>query len=377
MITQVPHDIHFMQRAIELARQGRGWTSPNPMSGALVVREGAIVGEGFHPRAGKPHAEIFALDAAGDAAEGATLYVTVEPCQHTGRTPPCVERIVAAGIRRVVIAMADPNPLVAGKGMRALEAAGIEVELGIEGETAAALNEIATKYFLTRRPFVAIRTAMSLDGKIATPMGESQMVEGPSALEQIEELRATFDAVMLGVNTVSQDNPDIRCMLPRARDPLAIVIDSMARMPANSRLLAKGGATGLLRPSTIVAVTRFAPDDRVRALKAAGAEVLVCPEMGATFDPHVDLGKLMAMLGKREITSVLLEGGGNLNAAALAAGVVDKVYATIVPRIIGGQQAPTPVEGLGASFIEEAIPLHRMGCRSLGSEILIEAYLHP
>lgn len=368
-------DTQFMQRAIELAWQGRGWTSPNPMSGAVVVKDDQIVGEGFHPQAGKPHAEIFALDAAGEQARGATLYVTLEPCQHIGRTPPCVDRIVSSGIIRVVVAMRDPNPLLRGKGIKALEASGIDVTVGVEAEQAQGLNEIFSKFILTKRPFVAMSTIMTLDGKIATTVGESQFIGAQGAQDHVQSLRATYDAVMIGINTVIQDNPEIRCHLPRAHDPMVLVIDSMARTPTNSRILHKPGATGLFRPNTLIAITRFAPDDRVRALQAMGAEMIVCPETGETLEPHVDLQKLMTMLGKRDITSVLIEGGGTLNAAALAADIVDKVFAVVAPKIIGGQQSPTPVEGLGVSFVEEAIPLHRMRCRNVGDEVLIEAYL--
>lgn len=368
-------DSIYMQRAIELAQQGRGWTSPNPMSGAVIVRGDEVVGEGFHPQVGQSHAEIFALDAAGEAAEGGTLYVTIEPCGLAGRASTCVQRIVAAGIARVVVGSEDGNPLTAGRGIQALKHAGLEVEVGIERERARQLNEVFFKYITTKRPFVAVRTAMSLDGKIATAVGERQYIGGPEALNQLQELRATYDAVMVGVNTVVQDDPDIICSLPRARNPLRIIIDSMARTPVSCKLLAKSG-TGLLRPNTIVVVTKHAPEDRIRALQAVGAEILVCPETGSTFDAHVDLNKLMQILGRREVSSILIEGGGNLNAAALQAGIVDKFYCTVAPIIIGGQTSPTPVEGMGVSLVDEAVPLYKMRSTAIGNDLLIEAYLH-
>jgi diaminohydroxyphosphoribosylaminopyrimidine deaminase/5-amino-6-(5-phosphoribosylamino)uracil reductase len=370
-----PDETAFMRRALELAVQGRGWTSPNPMSGAVIVKDGQVVGEGFHPQVGQPHAEIFALDAAGAQAEGATLYVTIEPCTHFGRTPPCVDRLIEAGIRRVVIASEDANPLTAGRGIKALKAAGLTVEVGLEREAARNLNEVFFKYITTKRPFVSIRTAMSLDGKIATTAGESRYIAGGEAQAQLQELRATYDAVLVGVTTVLQDDPDIVCTLPRARNPLRIVIDSLARTPLTCKLLSKAG-TGLLRPNTIVVVTKHAPEERIRALQAVGAEILVCPEVGHAMEAHVDLNKLMQILGRREITSVLIEGGGNLNAAALQAGIVDKLYCTIAPMIIGGQATLTPVEGIGVTFVEEALPLYRMRSRPLGDDLLIEAYLH-
>ena len=368
-------DTRFMQRAIELAQQGRGWTSPNPMGGALVVQGDQIVGEGFHPQVGQPHAEIFALDAAGDEARGATLYLTMEPCQFAGKRSPCIERIVESGVKRVVIGTQDANPLMAGRGVKALQEAGVQVDVGIEQEAAARLNEVYTTYVTTKRPFVAMHAAMSLDGKIATPSGESQYIGGPDAQGHLQQLRASYDAVLIGINTVLQDDPEIMCTIPRARTPLRIVVDSLARTPLSSKLLSKAG-TGLLRPNTMIAVTRHAPEDRIRALQAVGAEVLVCPEAGNSFEAHVDLNKLMQILGRREITSVLIEGGGNLNAAALQSAIVDKVYCTIAPLIIGGQSSLTPVEGIGVTLIEEAIQLYHMSSRPLGQDVLIEAYLH-
>lgn len=366
-VTAANPDSVFMQRALELALQGRGWASPNPMTGAVVVRDEQIVGEGFLPGVGKDHAEAFALDAAGTAAEGASLYLTMEPCA------ACVRRIREAGVSEVVIATEDPNPMTTGRGILALREAGVTVSLGDSAEEARSLNEIYFRYIATKRPFVAIRTAMSLDGKIATSVGESQYLTGPEADRHLQGLRATYDAVMVGINTVLQDDPDPACSLTRCRNPLRIVIDSMARTPASSKILGKPG-TGLLRPMALVAVTKYAPEDRIRALQASGAEVLVVSEVGDRLDPHVDLNKLMQVLGRRGVTSVLIEGGGNLNAAALQAGIVEKLYLTVAPLILGGQ-APTPVSGMGVSFIEEALRLHHMACKPLGSDLLIEAYL--
>ncbi|HEY9899400.1 MAG TPA: bifunctional diaminohydroxyphosphoribosylaminopyrimidine deaminase/5-amino-6-(5-phosphoribosylamino)uracil reductase RibD [Pantanalinema sp.] len=369
-------DSVFMQRAIELALQGRGWTSPHPMAGAVVTQGDQIVGEGFYLQAGQPHAERCALDAAGEAARGGTLYTTIEPCHHAGRESPCVERILEAGLSRVVIAHEDGIPATAGRGIRALEEAGLEVTVGVEREAARRLNEVFFKYSATRRPFVALRSAMSLDGKIATAVGERDYIGGHEARAHLHQLRGTYDAVLVGVTTLIQDDPDIHCMLPRSRTPLRVVVDSLARTPLSCKMLSKQQGTGRLRPSTLVAVTRYAPEDRIRALQALGAEILVCPEISSGLESHVDLNKLMQILSRRGITSVLVEGGGNLNAAALHAGIVDKLYCTIAPMIIGGQSALTPVEGLGVSLVEEALPLYDMRSRSMGSDLLIEAYLH-
>ncbi len=367
------NDLQHMRRAIELAWQGRGWTSPNPMVGAVLVRDGVIVGEGFHPQVGKPHAEIYALDAAGPEAQGATMYVSLEPCAHQGRTPPCVERVIESGVSRVVIATEDPNPLVAGRGIQMLKAAGITVELGVCEEEARQLNERFFKYIRTRRPFVSIKTGMSLDGKIATASGESQWITNNDSRGYVQILRATYDAVMVGVNTVVQDNPRLTCRLPGGRQPVKIIIDSMGRTPTTANLFLKQG-TSSLKSNTIICVGQRAPEDRLRALRAAGAEILVCPDGVFNVDTHIDLARLMPLLGKREITSILIEGGGTLNAAALEAGVVDKVYVFVAPKIIGGMGAPTMVEGSGVTLLEEAVQLHRMTCTPMGGDFLLEAY---
>ncbi|MEB3329123.1 MAG: bifunctional diaminohydroxyphosphoribosylaminopyrimidine deaminase/5-amino-6-(5-phosphoribosylamino)uracil reductase RibD [Candidatus Sericytochromatia bacterium] len=370
-------DERFMARALDLAWQGRGWTSPNPMVGAVVVREGHVVGEGFHPQVGKPHAEVYALDAAGEDARGATLYVTLEPCAHHGRTPPCVERVKAAGIRRVVAAVEDPNPLVAGRGLQALEAAGLEVRVGVLVQEAIRANERFFKYIRTKRPFVSIKTGMSLDGKIATASGESQWITNEHSRGHVQVLRATYDAVMVGVNTVVQDNPRLTCRLPGGRQPLRIIVDSMARTPLNANLFAKPAGAATLRSNTLVCVSSKAPEERVKALREVGAEILVCQDAGFATDTHIDLARLMVMLGKREITSILLEGGGTLNAAALEAGIVDKLYVYVAPKLIGGVGAPTMVEGSGVTMLEEAVQLHQLAASEMGGDILLEAYTQP
>lgn len=365
-------DRQFMNRAIELAWQGRGWTSPNPLVGAVVVKDGQIIGEGFHPAVGKPHAEVYALDAAGESAQGATLYVTLEPCAHHGRTPPCVDRVLESGLARVVVAVEDPNPVVAGKGIQRLRAAGIEVEVGVLGDEAAKINERFFKYIKTKRPFVAIKTGMSLDGKIATASGESMWITNETSRGYVQILRATYDAIMVGVNTVVQDNPKLTCRLPGGRQPMRIIIDSMARTPVNAKLFEFENTAH--RPNTLICVGARAPEDRVRALRAAGAEIMVCPDTGYSVDTHIDLAKLMPLLGKREITSILLEGGGTINAAALDAAIVDKVYVFVAPKIIGGVGAPTMVEGSGVTLLEEAVQLYRMSCTAMNGDLLIEAY---
>ncbi|MEB3197366.1 MAG: bifunctional diaminohydroxyphosphoribosylaminopyrimidine deaminase/5-amino-6-(5-phosphoribosylamino)uracil reductase RibD [Candidatus Sericytochromatia bacterium] len=376
-LDQAALDASFMARALELAWQGRGWTSPNPMVGAVVVKDGQIVGEGFHPQVGKPHAEVFALDAAAADAQGATLYVTLEPCAHHGRTPPCVERVLQSGIRRVVVAVEDPNPVVSGRGLQMLREAGLEVTCGVLAREAATANERFFKYIRTKRPFVSLKTGMSLDGKIATASGESQWITNETSRGYVQILRGTYDAIMVGVNTVVQDNPRLTCRLPGGRQPLRIIIDSMARTPLNANVFDKPAGTAALRSHTLVCVGSKAPEERLRALREVGAEILVCPDAGFASDTHVDLVRLMALLGKREITSILLEGGGTLNAAALEAGIVDKVYVFVAPKLIGGVGAPTMVEGSGVTLLEEAIHLHRMTSTPMGGDMLLEAYTQP
>lgn len=370
-------DSVYMQRALELARQGRGRTAPNPMVGAVVVKDGRIVGEGFHPAAGMPHAEIYALQAAGDAAAGATLYVTLEPCSHHGRTPPCIERVIGSRLQRVVVAMEDPNTVNAGRGLRAILNAGIEVSVGCEEAAAKRLNEVFTKFITTKRPFVVCKASMSLDGKIATSFGDSQWIVSEATNDYLHELRGRYDAVMVGANTVFQDNPQISCKTPGGRDPLRIILDSQARTPVNSKIFLRN-STDLVKPNSLIVVSSQAPEERIRGLQAAGAEVIVCSEDDdRSLNPRVDLDKLMNILGKRGITSVLMESGGVLNAAALQAGVVDKLLLFIAPKLIGGERAPTPFGGEGIAVMSEAVQLYNWQWRPLDADMVCEAYLHP
>lgn len=358
-------DEYYIRRTFELAARARGRTSPNPLVGAVVVRDGQVVGEGFHRQAGLPHAEIEALKAAGEAARGATLYVNLEPCCHTGRTGPCTEAIIAAGIKRVVAAMADPNPLVAGKGFARLREAGIEVTVGILEKEARALNEAFIKYITTRRPFVILKTAMSLDGKIATVTGESKWITGPEARRYVHELRDSCDAILVGIGTILKDDPSLTTRLPEGgRDPVRVILDSRARTPLTARVLNQESTA-----STLIAVTEMAPRERVAALREAGAEVLACGP-----GPAVDLEVLLSALGEREITSLLVEGGSTVNASFLMQGLVDKLVWFIAPLIIGGAGAIGPVGGSGVRHLARAIRLRELSIRQLGSDLCVEAY---
>ncbi|NLI13263.1 bifunctional diaminohydroxyphosphoribosylaminopyrimidine deaminase/5-amino-6-(5-phosphoribosylamino)uracil reductase RibD [Pelotomaculum propionicicum] len=356
----------FMKTALELAVRARGRTSPNPMVGAVVVREGKIIGQGYHLKAGTPHAEIHALNEAGQEAKGATLYVTLEPCCHHGRTGPCTEAVINAGIARVVAAMADPNPLVAGKGLARLREAGIDVTLGVMEKEALRLNEVFIKYITTGSPFVVAKAAMSLDGKIATRSGKSKWITGPAARAFGHRLRDWYDAILVGIGTVLADDPSLTTRLPGGggRDPVRVILDSRARIPPQARVL-----TQQSEAPTIIAVTSAAPPERLKTLRESGAVVLVVNE-----GPRVDLAELLRILGSRGITSVLIEGGAGVHGSAISAGLVDKVAWFIAPKIIGGATAPGPVGGTGADDPAGASALERVRVRRLGPDILLEGY---
>jgi len=351
----------WMRRALRLAARGRGWTGPNPMVGAVVVKRGRLVGEGYHHEVGGPHAEVWALEQAGKSARGATVYVNLEPCCHHGRTPPCTETLIRAGVARVVAAVSDPDPRVNGRGLREFRRAGVAVSVGVLEREARRLNEGYFKRLTTGLPLVALKAAMSLDGKIATAAGESKWITGEKARAFGHRLRAQHDAVMVGVHTVLADDPELTVRLARGRSPLRVVVDSRGRTPAAARLLKSGD-----RPP-VIAVTRRAALARRRALEAAGAEVWVAPAR----DQRVDLAWLAKRLAQGGVNSLLIEGGGTLAASALAAGLVDRVYFFLAPLIVGGAKALTPVEGEGARRLGQAWRIRGMRTRKVGEDLLI------
>ena len=361
--------IAFMQRALDLARRAKGRTSPNPLVGAVIVKDGKVIGEGYHQKAGTPHAEVHALNAAGEDAKGATLYTTLEPCCHWGRTPPCTEALIRAGIAHVYVADGDPNPNVAGKGVQQLQDAGISVHVGVCEQEASDLNEVHRKYIQTGEPFVILKTAMSLDGKIATASGESQWITSEASRQRGHEVRDTVDAILVGRGTVASDNPTLTTRLQdrEGQDATRIVLDSHGRTHTDARIFNAESEAGV-----IVAVTPAAPSENIDALEKAGAEVVTVP------DAHgkVCFKHLMEIFGKREITSVLIEGGSEINASALAAGVVDKVMCFIAPKLIGGQDAPGPIGGVGIRSLTEAVNLQRVSVTPIAEQdFLIEGYL--
>jgi len=361
MIT--PFDIALMHRCLTLAQQAAGRTAPNPMVGAVVVQGGQIVGEGFHPAAGQPHAEVFALRSAGDRAQGATLYVNLEPCSHYGRTPPCANAVIAAGIQRVVIGMEDPNPLVAGQGIAKLRAAGLMVTVGVETAACLRLNEAFIHRIRYQRPLGIFKYAMTLDGKIAASSGHSQWVTGPEARAWVHQLRSRCDAIIVGGNTVRQDNPHLTTHGHSAHTPRRVVLSRNLDLPPTAHLWQTDVAP------TLVYTQPTAPADRQAALRSQGVDVL--PLDSLTPDA------VMADLYDRGCLSVLWECGGQLAAQAIAQGAIQKVYAFIAPKLIGGLAAPTPIGELGLTQMTQALALKDTQVRSLGSDILIEGYLPP
>ena len=359
-----------MQRALDLAQRATGRTSPNPLVGAVIVKGGQVIGEGYHRKAGTPHAEVHALNAAGEDAKGATLYTNLEPCCHWGRTPPCTEALIRARIVEVYVADVDPNPRVAGKGVQQLRDAGIEVHVGICRQEASDINEVHRKYIQTGKPFVILKTAMSLDGKIATASGESQWITSEASRQRGHEVRDTVDAILVGRGTVARDNPALTTRLQGrdGQDAIRIVLDSSGRTPPDARIFNAESEAGV-----IVAVTPEAPSENVNALKKVGAEVITVPTAQGN---QVCFKRLMEILGKREITSVLIEGGSEINGSALAAGIVDKVMCFIAPKLIGGQDAPGPIGGIGIQRLTDAAHLRRISVTPIdGHNFLIEGYL--
>lgn len=361
----------YMKRAIELAVLGTGYASPNPLVGAVIVKDGVVIGEGYHQKYGAPHAEINAFrdaDARGNDTQSADLYVTLEPCSHYGKTPPCAEEVIRRKIKRVFIGMKDPNPLVAGRGISMLQKAGIEVSCGILENECRRINEPFIKFITTKLPFVCMKAAMTLDGKIASYSGDSKWVSGGESRELVHRYRNKYMAIMVGCSTVIADDPELICRLPDGgRNPLRIIVDSKA----SSALSSKVFQTAEDR-KTLLATTKVASSDKLEQLRNMGVQVLVLPEDERG---RVNLNELMKKLGEMKIDSVLLEGGGTLNFSALKAGIVDRAAFFIAPKIIGGKDAKTPVEGEGMRLMSEAIELEQTETSFVGSDLLISGLI--
>lgn len=358
-------DAAFMRRALDLAERGRGLTSPNPMVGAVVVREGRVVGEGAHLKAGGPHAEIVALEVAGAAARGATLYVTLEPCDHEGRTPPCAPAVMRAGVGRVVAALTDPNPAVRGGGRERLRAAGVPVDIGLLAEDAERQNRTWLTAMRERRPHVTLKAAATLDGKIADVHGASRWITGEAARLQAHRLRAESDAIVVGVTTALRDDPALTVRLPEPwpREPFRVVLDTTARLPTDARVIHAGTPA-----RAVIAVGAGAPAERVQALTRAGATVLTL----ATRHGRVDPSALLARLFELDVRALLVEGGGETHAAFLDAGAVDRLALFLAPMLLGGREAPGVLGGPGRE-LKSAVRLGPAAVTTLGDDLLVEA----
>ncbi len=360
-------DEKYMRLALWLAAKGGGKTSPNPMVGAVVVKGKVVVGQGYHHRAGEPHAEVLALRQAGEKARGATLYLNLEPCDHFGRTPPCTQAILQARIKRVVAGMKDPNPIVSGKGIRRLRRSGVRVDVGVLEEECRELNAAFVKYMTTGMPLVILKAAASLDGKIATRSGDSKWITSEASRNYVHRLRQSMDAVMVGIGTVLKDDPLLTARRPgggKDHQPLRIIVDSRLRIPLNSKIV----KTAREYP-TIIATTRAASLFKIRRLKKAHLAVW---SLGSDGRGRVSLKKLMKELARKGVLSVLLEGGASMNASSLKEGIVDRVLLFLAPKIIGGRQAPGMIGGEGILRMREAGFVQILRIKRSGPDILIE-----
>lgn len=358
-----------MALALELAEKGKGRVHPNPMVGAVIVKDGRIIGQGYHKKCGEGHAEVNAFKNAeelGENVEGAEMYVTLEPCSHFGKTPPCADKIIEKKISKVFIGTLDPNPLVAGRGVKKLENAGIEVKHGILKDECLKLNEVFMKYIVEKTPFVVMKAGMSLDGKIAAYSGESKWITGEKSRKAVHNIRNELTGIMVGINTVIKDNPELTCRIEGGRNPIRIVVDSTLKIPMDCNIVNTAKEV-----ETIVAATDKSDLDKRRALENKGVKVIIVPSK----NDKVDLKELMIILGELKIDSILLEGGGTLNYSALEQGIVDKVKFYIAPKIIGGQNSKTPIEGMGIEHLKDAFKINNLSVSQSGEDILIEGYV--
>ncbi|MBW1758780.1 MAG: bifunctional diaminohydroxyphosphoribosylaminopyrimidine deaminase/5-amino-6-(5-phosphoribosylamino)uracil reductase RibD [Deltaproteobacteria bacterium] len=361
-------DLYFMKTALDLAVRGRGFTSPNPMVGAVVVKAGQIVGRGWHKQAGGPHAEVHAIDDAGSLAKDATLYVTLEPCNHTGRTPPCTEKILQSGISRVVVAMKDPNPDVKGKGMDYLKAKGVKITSGVCRDEAKKLNEIFIKYIQTKRPFVILKCAATLDGRIATKTGDSKWVTGPESREFVHKVRHAVDSIMVGIGTVEKDDPSLTTRLKDVKnlDPTRIILDTHLSISENAKMLQLDSDS-----NTLIFCNDSPSINKKTALEKKGAKVIQAPLK----KDLINLDYVMDYLGSLGITSLLIEGGSRVIASTLAAGIVDKVFFFFSPKILGGDDGVPICKGPGPALMKNAIPVKDISVRRFDEDVMIEGYI--
>jgi diaminohydroxyphosphoribosylaminopyrimidine deaminase/5-amino-6-(5-phosphoribosylamino)uracil reductase len=365
-----------MEKALALAVKGKGRTSPNPMVGAVIVKGNKVIASDYHRKAGTPHAEILALKKAGKRAKGATLYINLEPCCHMEKkTPPCTKSIIKSGIKKVVIAMIDPNPGVSGRGIKELQKAGIETEVGIMEAEAKKLNEAFIKFITKKEPFVILKIAQSIDGKIATAKGESKWITGEKAREYVHRLRNEVDAVLIGIGTVKKDNPSLTCRIQGGRNPYRIIVDSHLQIPLNAKVLKHKDRKTIIAaiPKSEIRNTKFLNNyqKKIDLLQSRGANVLIVRSK----DRKVDLENLIKELGKLDITSVMIEGGSSINASAISSGIVDKVMFFTAPKIIGGVNAVSSIGGKSPASLKDAIQLKNIRVTNIGEDILLESYI--
>ncbi len=360
----------YMRRALELARKGEGHTSPNPMVGCVVVKDGRIISEGYHEKYGEFHAERNALTRCTEDTAGADLYVTLEPCCHQGKTPPCTDIIIEKKIARVFVGSMDSNPLVAGKGVQILRDHGIYVETGILDAECRKLNEVFYHYIATKTPFVVMKYAMTLDGKIACATGDSKWVTGEIARTQVHRMRGRYRGIMVGIGTVLADDPMLNCRVEGGVDPVRIICDSNLHIPTESQIVKTASDIETIVACSQEALESERKQEKIRRLKEAGIQII-----GTEGAHGVNLVELMKKLGEQNIDSILLEGGGTLNASALEDGIVNKVYAYIAGKLIGGMDARSPVEGMGIDRMADAITLQNMEIEKLGDDFCIVGYV--
>ena len=358
-------DEKWMKRALRLAEAGRGRTSPNPVVGAVLVKRGKVVGEGYHAKIGEAHAEIAALRQAGEKARGAVLYLNLEPCTHYGRTPPCVPQVIKAAVKRVVIGMEDPNPVVNGKGIEALRKSGLDVKVGVLEKECRRLNEAFGKYILKKEPFVVLKVAATLDGKIATRNGDSKWISGEASRRFVHKLREQVDGVLVGIGTVLRDDPLLTARMKEGREPYRIVLDSRLKIPEEAKVFERSPS------KVILATTGSAPQDKIERLEKRGVRVLIIDSK----EGKVDLRSCLRKLGEIGMVNLLLEGGSQVNGSFLDEGLIDKFLLFLSPKLIGDPQALGIFGGRGVSTLKEAVVLKKIKTKRIGEDIFVEGYL--
>lgn len=360
-------DERWMRRVLRLAEKGRGRTSPNPMVGAILVKDGRVVGEGYHAKVGEAHAEILALREAGEEAREATLYLNLEPCTHYGKTPPCAPAVIEAGVRRVVIGMEDPNPLVKGRGVDSLRKAHLNVDVGILERECRRLNEAFCKYILKKEPFVILKVAATLDGKIATRDGDSKWISGEASRRFVHRLRDQVDGVLVGIGTILKDDPLLTARIKGGRDPYRIILDSRLRIPEEAKVIETSPS------KTIIATTELADRDKAEGLEKKGVRILLIDSKQG----RVDLKSCLSQLGGMGMMNLLVEGGSKINGSFLDEGLIDKFLLFMSPKLLGDNQALGIFGGSGVANLREAILLKEFKARRIGGDILVEGYIIP